>query len=352
MSARSQSSAYITGLGLVTPAGPNAAATCCALRAGIPRFAALEDAWVSDPGGEPVPVNGAAIPDCVEVEPGRSRMASHARRALREALADAELGRSADLGCRLYLGHDPECDPHSIAAALEELIPDAPATTLMPHGRCAALMALVAAVEDLASGEIDVAVVGAAASWIDPLRLILLERTERLMTPAVPEGVLPGEAAGFVVVESAESASRRNVQPYARVVGVGTGEEPTAGTDEPCRGEGLTVAIRAALQGGEPDGGRTRLPLVVSDHNSDHYRALEWGLVSVRTLPLLDGDPRTWEPASMIGDSGAGLGPVTLAWAATELDQDSSRHPEILVWGASEGRERAAALLMPEQEKD
>ena len=87
-------------------------------------------------------------------------------------------------------------------------------------------------------------------------------------------------------------------------------------------------------------------------HNSDHYRALEWGLVSVRTLPLLAGDPRTWEPASLIGDCGAGLGPVILAWAATALDEDPAGLPEILAWGASEGRERAAALLMPELEKD
>lgn len=351
MSAGSPSSIHVTGLGLVTPAGPNAAATCCALRAGIPRFAALADAWVSDPGGEPVPVNGAAIPDCVEVEPGRSRLASHARRALREALADAGLEGSKDLECRLYLGHDPECDPHSIAAGLEELLPDAPETALVPSGRCAALVGLATAVEDLAAGEIDVAIIGASASWIDPLRLILLERMGRLMTPAVPEGVLPGEAAGFVVVEAADTASKRGVRPYARVVGAGTGEEPTAGTDEPCRGEGLTAAIRAALSGGEPDGGRTHLPLVLSDHNGDHYRALEWGLVSVRTLPLLAGDPRTWEPASLIGDCGAGLGPVILAWAATALDEDPGL-PEILVWGASEGRERAAVLLMPEPEKD
>jgi hypothetical protein len=41
---------------------------------------------------------------------------------------------------------------------------------------------------------------------------------------------------------------------------------------------------------------------------------------------------------------------VSLAWAATALDRDPAEIPEILVWGASEGPERAAVLLMPERE--
>jgi len=347
MSPRSEEDIHVTGLGLVTPAGPNAASTCCALRARVACFDALPEFWVGDPEGEAVPVHGAAIPGCLEIEAGQSRLSSHTRRALREALADANLDGAWLQNCRVYLGHEPDFDPHYLVQAVQGILPGVPAPNLYPHGRCGAFTALAGAVQDLVSGQADVAVVGAAASWVELSRLIMLAQREKLQTPAVPDGVLPGEAAGFMVIESGSRALRRQARTYARVAGLGTGHEPTGGTEEPCRGEGLTAAVRHALSFAAPEGGRINLPLVVSDLNGDHYRALEWGLASVRSFCLLAGDTVSWEPANLIGDCGAGLGIVNVAWAATALAHGYAGSPEVLVWGAAEGTERAAALLMP-----
>jgi len=347
MSPRSEDGFLLTGLGLVTPAGPNAPATCCALRAGIPCFDALPDFWVGDPNGEPVMVQGAAIPDCLEVEAGYSRLTSHTRRALREALADAGLGHERLENSRLYLGHEPDLDPHFLVQAVRGILPEAPEPALYPDGRCAALTALAGAVADLSAGRVEVAVVGAAASWVELSRLIMLSHQGTLQTPAVPDGVLPGEAAGFLVLESAARAIRRRAHAYAQIMGVGTADETTGVSDEPCQGVGLTEAVRQAMSAAEPEGGRVNLPLVVCDLNGDHYRAMEWGLASVRSFCLLGGDTVSWEPACLIGDCGAGMGLVNLAWAATALDQGYAESPEVIVWGGAEGTARAAALIMP-----
>jgi 3-oxoacyl-[acyl-carrier-protein] synthase-1 len=67
-------------------------------------------------------------------------------------------------------------------------------------------------------------------------------------------------------------------------------------------------------------------------------------------MPRLEGDRELWHPADCIGDCGAAMGAVTLAWAAFALREGWTARPEVLVWGASDGRARAAALLMPEKE--
>lgn len=348
MSAPPAARPRITGLGLVTPAGPNARATCLALRAGIPRFADLPRYWVAgEDEDEAAVVQGARIPDDLPVEPGLEPIVSHARRALREALDDAQLDPRGKR-VRLFLGHDPGHDPAHLVAALSAELPGAPRPALRPAGRCAALVALGSALGALAGGELDAAIVGGADQWVSPGRLAALARLERLRTGERGDGVLPGEAAGFVVIEPRDAARARGVRPYARVAGAGLAQEPTAGTEEPCEGAGLTAAFRGALGSAEPRGGRRRLPLCVSDFWGDHHGSIEIGLAHTRALPRCEGDFVHWHAADCIGDTGAGSGAVSLAWAATAFREGWTGFREALVWGVSDGPERAAALLLPE----
>ncbi len=350
MSRPAPSQTCITGIGLVTPAGPNAPASCRALRAGVSCFDALLGFWASDDEGVPVPIQGATIPTELPTEPGHLRLASYCARAVREALADAKIGPFAPGRLKLYLGHDPHLNPWHLFQVLALEMDGAGTPVSFPNGRCAALAALAEASKDLAAGRVDIAMVGGADSLVDPGRLFRLAAAGRLMTPKNRTGLIPGEAAGFLVLETWERAFRRKAKPYARLAGIGVSQEPTGGTDEPCRGEGLTRALRAALDAACHPGARTELPLIVCDMNGDHYRSLEWGLASVRAMSRLGGDRVLWHPADCIGDCGAGLGPVNLAWAATALREGYARSSEVLVWGASEGKARAAAVLVSEKE--
>jgi len=341
---------HITGVGLVTPAGPNALASCLALRAGISCFAELPHWVAGEEEDTAAPVQGAAIPAVLEVAPGTEPIVSHARRALREALDDAGLdarGRRV----RLFLGHDARLDPTHLVAALGAELPGAERPALRPAGRAAALVALASALRALADGALDAAVVGGVDQWVSPARLAVLGALGRLRTGDRPDGVLPGEAAGFVVLEPRDAARARGARAYARVAGVGTALEPTAGTDEPCRGEALTAAMRDALRSAEPRGGRRRLPLCVSDFWGDHTGSIEIGLAHTRALPGCEGDFHHWHAADCIGDTGAAAGAVSLVWTALALRERWTDLPEALLWGVSDGPERAAALLLPPGEE-
>lgn len=338
----------LTGIGLVTPAGPNARATVLALRAGLQLFAELPRFWVAgEEEDEEAAVMGAAIPAALEVEPGLDRYASHARRALREALADAGLD-PARARTRLYLGHDPGHDITHVVRVLDPELPGSEPPMLYDVGRCAALYALSAALDALAQGAVDAAVVGGVDGWVSPGRLAELARDERLRSGEKQDGVIPGEAAGFVVIEARDAASARGARAYARVPGAAVADEPRWRGEEPTRGDGLSAALRGVLASGAPGGGRTRLPLVVSDFAGHRDIALEYGLANSRTLPGLPGDTRHWHPADSIGDTGAASGAVTLAWAASALRERWVDDEEIVIWGASERSERAAALLLAE----
>jgi 3-oxoacyl-[acyl-carrier-protein] synthase-1 len=93
------------------------------------------------------------------------------------------------------------------------------------------------------------------------------------------------------------------------------------------------------------------MPLFICDLNGDRYRALEWGLVYGRAL----GDLRwrydlatcgqLWHPADCVGDTGAASGILNCIWGVEALRKGYALVDHILVWGASESRLRAAAIL-------
>jgi 3-oxoacyl-[acyl-carrier-protein] synthase-1 len=162
-----------------------------------------------------------------------------------------------------------------------------------------------------------------------------------------PQGILPGEGAAFVVLER---EAPPGVRARGRVHGTGVAEEPTVDTDAPNAGVGLTRALRAARAAA---GGAdfATFPRVVCDLNGDRYRAMEWAYVLVRALSDLKdpapgpGQTERWHPAECTGDMGAASGVVNLVWAQTAMARGYAGSDRALVWGASDGPLRAAAVL-------
>jgi len=85
----------------------------------------------------------------------------------------------------------------------------------------------------------------------------------------------------------------------------------------------------------------------VCDLNGDRYRATEWSMAAIRTLGALHGDMSLWHPADCIGDTGAASGIVNVVWAVAAFGKGYASAERTLVWGASEGPARAAAVLAP-----
>jgi 3-oxoacyl-[acyl-carrier-protein] synthase-1 len=359
----------ISGAGAVTPVGLSAGATCAALRAGIARLVGFEDYEV--PGGDVPSLPVAAgrvplewftggpveeswpgherfaapipIPVHVHVPPGLERLTALAGHAAREACASAKLG-AGSAGFGLYLATDERDSAEALAATLRDSLPAKPELVrTFPLGRAAGLLALAHAARHVSEGRVTTALVGGVDSLLRNDVLVRLDEAGRLKSATAADGFLPGEAAAFVVIERLASARARGARALARLLAAAAADEPTAGTNDPCQGEGLTAAIRTVT---EEAGGRDGCT-VVCDLNGERLRALEWALVNARLSHTVRGFVDLWHPADCVGDTGAAGGVLSTLWAAKALEQGYAAPAHILLWGASDGPTRAAAWLEP-----
>src|SRR5262249_18455684 len=136
-----------------------------------------------------------------------------------------------------------------------------------------------------------------------------LDREGRLLTTRNSNGFVPGEAAGAIMLteESGRSLS---------CVGLGFGEERvTVSSEEPLRADGLTEAIRKALQ----DAGcqMHELDFRVTDISGEHYYFKEAALALTRTMHQRKPEFNIWHPADCTGETGAAAGIVALTVALT-----------------------------------
>ena len=366
----------ITGVGAVTSVGLSAPATCAALRAGITRITPLanEDTHgtlgdAPPPAGGRVPLEwfdggpreeewpgherfGAQMPEPEHliIEEGGERLARLAIPAATESWRSSGGEGAPPESWGLFVGVDEEEDPESLGR-----LPDAVTSALggfkprvveiLPFGRAAGLGALFRASEAMKKGEISGAVVGGVDSLIRPSVWNRLMEAGILKDPdSNPQGILPGEAAAFCVLQK----SPGGIPPLSVLAGVSVAQEPTTGTDDPNQGEGLTKALMA-VRSAAP---LPFAPLVICDLNGDRYRALEWGLAMTRVLAGLANDPASpgsgdfWHPADCTGDTGAASGILSCIWATDAMRRGYGGNGPSMVWGASEGSLRGAALLL------
>ena len=360
----------VTGVGAVTPVGLSAPASCAALRAGVARLAEIETHYVDGELFDLAPVVGGRVPtewfsggpvewewpghERFDVTPppppeklvaaGPERLVEIALPAAREALENAGLTPPSGV-VGLFIGLDDGEDPEPLERALRPVVgPACRVFETHAAGRAAGLVALDDALRALAEDRVDTAIVGGVDSWIRAPVLRRLDESGILRSASNPQGLIPGEAAAFVVLEPIDQANGRGVQVLARCLAAATADEPTVGTDDPNQGVGLTTAVREA---GGAAGGFEASPLVVCDLNGDRYRASEWSMAAIRTLGTLHGDMSLWHPADCIGDPGAASGIVSVVWAVAAFGKRYAPAERALIWGASEGPTRGAAVLAP-----
>jgi len=292
---------WVTGLGLVTALGRDLERNWTGALAGRSAIRALTGAeW----GGAPVKAAGvvddadvAAIDDAfpAEAAAGVDRATRFALWAARAALADA--GLAAPGGSRAgavvgagqgvvrledvarHLNPDGRFDARRFAAGGDAVRPDSqircpadlPTASIARHfglggpsltvtTACAsATQAIGTAFRLIRRGEADWAVCGGADSMLHPVGLVYFALLRAASESADPpetlcrpfdrrrSGLVMGEGAGMVVLESEPHARARGARPWAELAGYGTsmdGYEPTAPHPQ---GEGATRAMAAAL---------------------------------------------------------------------------------------------------------
>jgi 3-oxoacyl-[acyl-carrier-protein] synthase-1 len=367
----------ITGVGVVSPVGLSAAATAAALRAGVTTLGAIASSEVDDDGGTSGPAVGGRVPlewfeggpkledwsghkrvgaqvpmaDHLYVEDGADRLVRLAVPAAVEAWrrTGAPEGSAPSDAWGLYLGLDDADEGQEVVAEIARAFGAAKPwrperIEAVRRGRGATLEALHRAAQDIEAGRVTGALVGGVDSLVRPSVYERLAGEGRLRDPEDnPQGILPGEAAAFVALD----AQARAGSVLAHLVGTGIADEPTVGTDKPNIGTGLTAAIAAARAGVPLD----TYPVAICDLNGDRYRATEWALVASRTLGDLGWPARlplagmVWAAAQCTGDTGAASGALNIAWSIESLKKGYAVLASALVWGASDGPLRAAAII-------
>lgn len=366
-----QAAIAITGIGAVTPVGATAIETAASLRAGICRF--REDGLYIPLGADDDGADGASARDVADgvtaslvaalpsSAAGAARIFELALRATRELVRE----RSHDLlrGRTVAAGAEseptgwflalPEEDAvtaswgvaKSLGPALLDRFGDRASTVVAvrAQGGAGSLAVLGDAAAAIRGGAIARAVVVGADTFIDRDRLSLLDRDLRIKSPRATAGMIPGEGATALVLESAVAAVRRRARVLATLGEIGTGEEPqTIGGDRESSGRGLTHALRAALAGGASHTPRW----VLCDLNGEAYRAVEWGTVSVRLARELGASARLTHPADGLGEIGAAIGGVLIAQALGGFARGYAPAPEALLWAGSDRGLRAAVRVL------
>jgi 3-oxoacyl-[acyl-carrier-protein] synthase-1 len=364
----------ITGIGSVTPVGLSAPASAAAFRARIARLSSLQARQDHGPEG-PIPLrtggrvplewfNGGPrveewpgherfevpipAPEHLLIEEGAERLVKLAVPAALESLQQAIGAGSPPRDWGLFLGLAAEEDENTKVRLVEALKSGLKnfqplVIEVLTEGHAAGLAALHKAAAAIVSGRISGAIVGGVDSLIRPATYERLSAAGVVKGPVNARGILPGEAAAFLVVEK----QPRNGKNLAMLRNSSIADEPTVGTDKPNQAQGLTTVLRSIRTGAS----LAEMPLFICDMNGDRYRALEWGLALTRVFGNLHEKPETptsgrfWHPADCAGDMGAASGIVDCIWAVEALRKGYALLNQVLVWGASETRLRAAVLI-------
>jgi 3-oxoacyl-[acyl-carrier-protein] synthase-1 len=346
----SRSPGAILALGMVTPLGHGADATCAGLRAGLTRFAELPGIEV-----EGAPVIGAAVRGVTDGTLGLGRFVRLAAGAFRDLIDGAALTERELATAGVYLALPSEdrfgLDPRlgeTIARRIGEWCEvsglDAK-TRVFPAGHAGVVIALVEAMKDLESRRIGRAVVGGVDSLVEPGTVAHYHERGRLKHGDRPVGVMPGEAAAFFLVEPLAAAEARGAAILATIEAPATAVEPvTVDKDGVCDASGLTDAARRTL-GALPDGGAST-GLVIGDLNGEPYRSEEYGYLVTRALSGVVQTPfRLWHPADAIGDTGAASAAVSIAAGARALARGYARTSDVLIFASSEAGLRGTVFL-------
>ncbi len=336
----------ITGMGLVTPVGLQANAALAALRAGVSRLEALPGTAIAISDTETEAIRGAQVHRLTDGLMGQTRNAAMMKPALAECLQDADINPAMKLGLFLgtsgshpndrILNYDDQvkkdllkCIPEDQTLSLARLI---------PAGRTSVLEAIRHAAQELDQGTIDIAVVGGSDSLVTPRTLKWLREQGKLPEHPRHTGTIPGEGAGFLALERPEQANTRGTISYSTIT-ASAGEVESAQWGEANNGVALARAIRQVSAGVED-----AHALVLSDLDGERYRAMEWAMAEPKGMWKYSTIDH-WHPADCLGDAGAAMGALLLAWGSVALAKQYSRTQRVLVWGAADGGSREAVML-------
>ncbi|MFT3764214.1 MAG: beta-ketoacyl synthase N-terminal-like domain-containing protein [Minicystis sp.] len=241
------------------------------------------------------------------------------------------------------VGAEVEAEIVPRLARAAEIAIDEARSSVIRAGNASFVMALEAAIALLDKGAPAV-LVGGVDSLVHPAAYAWLDAAHRLHAEGTEDGIIPAEAAAFVMLVPGGAIDGRLFRPPAPMPLAGvrfarSGREVAAlDPDGPILAETLTSLVQAALvASGAPPA------WVISDLDEMH-RVREWSRVELRCHPVFEGAQHDRLP-DLFGDVGAATGALAAAYACRGWSLGGSPRGVMLATLASDGAERGVLAI-------
>jgi len=346
----------MTGLGLMSSIGYGAVPACAALRAGVSRPAPVAWQGVDADAPEAYRVTGHPVRSLAGL-PLLSRLVRLGAWALEDVLDSSGLKRASPeawsgtvlLPCLSpsrteEAGHfDAWLAAQLPGRLMRQGLAGVPVRWHAPQwrGHAAALAGVSEAARLLEAGAAERVVVLGVDSLVASEALAWLAGRRWLKTPDWPVGLMPGEAAAAVLLETERGARRRGapVHGYVEAVAVDAALGAEA-RGPPALGRRLAELLLGVWPAGVEVGD------VYGDLNGQTHRAEAWGHVCVHVRAARPGASAALHlPASCLGDTGAASGAVALCAAARAFARGYARGGSALVFSQGDAGHLGAARV-------
>ncbi|MBZ5714681.1 3-oxoacyl-ACP synthase [Nannocystis pusilla] len=316
----------VVRVGLGTPLGLSAPTTLAAVRAGVVRFAETDH---DDGHGEAIRASRLG-----RLEPGltrSARVAALAGWALRDCLGGLSPGALASPLPLVLALAEPGGAPVDEAAIVHALQAEAPAPLELREVVCAGRAGLFQLLERLTGRD---ALVIAADSLCDPSTLGRLERRGRVLA-ARRDGLIPGEAAGALLLARGPSAAASECPPPARVIACTSGHMTRGADRVRDLADGLTAVFGRLARDPGASGERPRC--VSSCQTGEVAEARAFTYAALRQAPLMPEPLVHLRACESFGDTGAAAPALALALAIHHLQRRGEPGRALLYGSADDG---------------
>lgn len=332
----------IVSCSAVTAVGLDAFQTCAAIRSRITGFRACIP---RTPPQEPL--IAARVPTHSSLRPSYSEwLMNLASRAIQELLP--ENSRTTRLGIVLSLSathRDTAVTGPSVSEFVSLLEIKSKMrfaqNIVLEDGGGGSILALAYAEDMLRRHAVDLCVVGGVDSLLNPHDVDRLLKSHRLQGPENPDGLIPGEAAAFVLVSRTE-----NPCVLGQILGVGSAvESDSVLSPRYSKGAGLVAALDNAVR--DSILSESDISFRVSNCNGERYAAWEAAIAVPRFYRTRREKLPVWYPAASVGDTGAASGTLTIVLAVLAIAGGYAPGCRAMCEASSEPGLRAVCVVGP-----
>lgn len=343
---------HIRGLGLACAAGDQPFALLGAIGTSLSAATPHPVLTIADSAGAEPPALFAPVPDLDPLAGREERIATLAAAALGSALAT--WGRVLDCKKVLVLTWLPsmeEDDVRDLETLLREELPDLGQATLrFTQGDDGVLAALTSVCQALAAGKWEAVIFGGADSLVNSETCRELQQQGRLLAATSVEGIFPGEAAAYLVLQ-ADRPSAGATWSHATIAAVAQAPEPCSGQADEKKMTGLAQSMEEAAKQGEIR--LDELQELILTLSTECDSELEWHQTLMRLWPpgRAANEANTTQVPQLLrlhptlGELGAATLPVALVLGCARLEFDHPAISSLLVCDGSTAMLRGAVCL-------